>query len=728
MHLSRSSKVAPADSVPPEAVFTKPSLPPQPQVNLKQYTPSQVPQEQQAMSPRRPDVSSPLPPITPRSAQAVPISVQLPPSIDEQPPAPAVEAAAAPFTQPLPAGWQAVVDEASGRTYYVGDDGQTSWTQPTVEVRAGGTPALPAGWRAAVDQASGRTYYVGDDGQTSWTPPSVEAAPPVSSSLVARAALRPLEVATPRDGEVVPPQPRTHALDHMRVFVGTWNLHGCDPGDAEDLSKWLGDPGSGGAPDIFAIGSQEAERSIQASVLNTSKAKWMASLQTALGGGYVCIGSQTLVAIHLAIFVKVHLLSAISGVQQAHVATGLAGTLGNKGGVAIALNVAKTSMLFVNAHFAAHQKNVAHRNADFHRIDSQLRLTPMVVDSPVTVLPDAGGVPRSAPAVPMSAPVKLSSAPSAFPPPMSMGSSLPQSAVAPPDASTAPPSPPPSPGSKVAPAPPAGLDDADENAIEAMVRRSIAARDAYDSDEGDADAAADAATPAAPSKALASCSSRFDRAFFFGDLNYRINGSREAIDSLLAPADEATRQADEWGGDEAHWERMRAVLLANDQLRVAMHQRAAFSGWAEGAIAFRPTYKFDKRRRDEYDMSEKRRIPAYTDRVLWKPPPPSWPHAKPVPLPETGGSALGGVAACDVRLVRYESVPALLSSDHKPVLAEFDVRVDGLSVGSDGQARASVRARHAMARSGSRTDVKAHTPRPRSADSKAAQSALCAVM
>ena len=53
-------------------------------------------------------------------------------------------------------------------------------------------------------------------------------------------------------------------------------------------------------------------------------------------------------------------------------ATGLGGSLGNKGGCAIALNLAKTSMLFVNAHFAAHQKHVEQRNADFARIDAML--------------------------------------------------------------------------------------------------------------------------------------------------------------------------------------------------------------------------------------------------------------------------------------------------------------------------------------------------------------------
>ena len=42
-----------------------------------------------------------------------------------------------------------------------------------------------------------------------------------------------------------------------------------------------------------------------------------------------------------------------------------------------------------------------------------------------------------------------------------------------------------------------------------------------------------------------------------------------------------------------------------------------FSGFQEGPVDFGPTYKYDLFS-DDYDTSEKQRIPAWTDRVLWR--------------------------------------------------------------------------------------------------------------
>jgi hypothetical protein len=57
------------------------------------------------------------------------------------------------------------------------------------------------------------------------------------------------------------------------------------------------------------------------------------------------------------------------------------------------------------------------------------------------------------------------------------------------------------------------------------------------------------------------------------------------------------------------------MLLAADQLNFAMTSGAAFSDYIEGPIVFRPTYRYDVGT-DNYDTSEKMRIPAWTGSSL----------------------------------------------------------------------------------------------------------------
>jgi hypothetical protein len=58
------------------------------------------------------------------------------------------------------------------------------------------------------------------------------------------------------------------------------------------------------------------------------------------------------------------------------------------------------------------------------------------------------------------------------------------------------------------------------------------------------------------------------------------------------------------------------MLLAADQLTYVMSTGVAFSGYVEGPILFRPTYRYDIGT-DNYDTSEKMRIPAWTGSSLF---------------------------------------------------------------------------------------------------------------
>lgn len=60
-------------------------------------------------------------------------------------------------------------------------------------------------------------------------------------------------------------------------------------------------------------------------------------------------------------------------------------------------------------------------------------------------------------------------------------------------------------------------------------------------------------------------------------------------------------------------------LLPHDQLRRIMQQRKAFhDGWREGPISFLPTYKYDIGTLGLFDSSEKQRAPSWCDRILYR--------------------------------------------------------------------------------------------------------------
>lgn len=118
-----------------------------------------------------------------------------------------------------------------------------------------------------------------------------------------------------------------------------------------------------------------------------------------------------------------------------------------------------------------------------------------------------------------------------------------------------------------------------------------------------------------------------DLVFWASDSNYRISLSNEEVRRLIS---------------EERWD----TLYENDQLNLGMVAGETFRYYNEGMIHFPPTYKFDNGT-DHYDTSEKQRIPAWTDRILYR------------------GQGL--------RLLDYHSAE-LKMSDHRPVYAMFKVQ------------------------------------------------------
>ncbi|GFN19313.1 inositol polyphosphate 5-phosphatase [Aspergillus tubingensis] len=115
-----------------------------------------------------------------------------------------------------------------------------------------------------------------------------------------------------------------------------------------------------------------------------------------------------------------------------------------------------------------------------------------------------------------------------------------------------------------------------------------------------------------------------DAVIWLGDFNYRIGLSNQKARELVQEKDFQT-------------------LYDNDQLNLQMVAGRAFQFYTEGPISFPPTYKYNIGRND-YDNSEKARIPAWCDRILWR--------------------------GTNLRQINYGSAD-LRISDHRPVWAVF---------------------------------------------------------
>ncbi|KAL8991409.1 MAG: hypothetical protein Q9177_000157 [Variospora cf. flavescens] len=122
-----------------------------------------------------------------------------------------------------------------------------------------------------------------------------------------------------------------------------------------------------------------------------------------------------------------------------------------------------------------------------------------------------------------------------------------------------------------------------------------------------------------------------DAIIWLGDMNYRIGLSDDKARRLIKMNDLES-------------------LYANDQLNLQMIAGHVFPYYSEAQITFLPTYKY-KNGTDEYDTSEKARIPAWCDRILRK------------------GSNL--------KQIDYATAP-LRFSDHRPVYATFECLISNV--------------------------------------------------
>lgn len=136
----------------------------------------------------------------------------------------------------------------------------------------------------------------------------------------------------------------------------------------------------------------------------------------------------------------------------------------------------------------------------------------------------------------------------------------------------------------------------------------------------------------------------FDCVFWCGDLNFRLTQPR---DKVLEWIEQTSFPL------PAH---LPHGYLHTDQLKTVLADGAAFKGFCEANITFPPTYKYDPGSQ-QFDTSSKQRTPAYTDRILYK-----W---------KTTRRTSSQLEIPPIECVVYDSVPSIVTSDHKPVWGVF---------------------------------------------------------
>lgn len=105
--------------------------------------------------------------------------------------------------------------------------------------------------------------------------------------------------------------------------------------------------------------------------------EWTSTLLSILNekhsDAYKLVGTKCLVGIYLGVFIKTSLYSHLSNIEDTLSAFGLMGIMGNKGGVAIRMDLYNTSLCFICSHLAAHTKNLSQRNQNYYQMMNEIK-------------------------------------------------------------------------------------------------------------------------------------------------------------------------------------------------------------------------------------------------------------------------------------------------------------------------------------------------------------------
>ena len=124
--------------------------------------------------------------------------------------------------------------------------------------------------------------------------------------------------------------------------------------------------------DIYAISTQESQRSIFMNLLFWDKSKFEEDLARFFGKDYVRLKTETLGGIHLIIFIKKIHKNYILNYYKEYIKTGFYGLLGNKGAVGIGFSLYNVSFFIISCHLCSGFNNNLYRNYDFDHIKKNI--------------------------------------------------------------------------------------------------------------------------------------------------------------------------------------------------------------------------------------------------------------------------------------------------------------------------------------------------------------------
>jgi len=162
----------------------------------------------------------------------------------------------------------------------------------------------------------------------------------------------------------------------FKFFVGTWNVNGQSP--TGSLEAWLG--AGVEAPDLYVIGFQELDLSWWTYLVQESakEGEWVRAVEESLHSKarYKLVKKVRLVGMMLLVYSKEEHMGSIKNISVGSLGTGIKGishSLGNKGGVAVRLELQDTEFCFVNSHLAAGDCEVERRNQDYDHINKGVK-------------------------------------------------------------------------------------------------------------------------------------------------------------------------------------------------------------------------------------------------------------------------------------------------------------------------------------------------------------------